>query len=229
MVADRARETRSGVRALQPGGRAGRAGLRRAQRGLRRRAETLARAAQFDEELVLCDLELAPRPAAGRSERTSRESMRRRWGQAPLLARLHAPAAERRGGAAARRAAEPVAEVYRGAEARPARLRAQERLRARAGRGLRRDRLGARRRDRSRRARPGARELRRHALPALQRRDAGRRAGDRARLGAELVEIPIEGAMHAYEKLLAASETVAAPGTGAWRRRTSRREFAATL
>ncbi len=27
--------------------------------------QTLARAAQFDEELVLCDLELAPRPAAG--------------------------------------------------------------------------------------------------------------------------------------------------------------------
>ena len=56
---------------------------------------------------------------------------------------------------------------------------AQERLRARARGGLRRDRLRPGRPGRRRRPRRRARHRRRHALPALQHGDPGRRARDR--------------------------------------------------
>ena len=78
-----------------------------------------------------------------------------------------------------RRAARARGRGLRGAEARAARLRREERLRARRAGALGRHRLGAGRAGRGRRPRRRARHLRRHALPPLQRRDAGRRARDR--------------------------------------------------
>ena len=119
------------------------------------------------------------RPPSGR--RRSPSSSRRAGG------RHRPPARPARGTRAERRACEPHlaeplepdAEVYEALKLGLARLRAQERLRAGAGRGLGRDRLGARRPDRRRRARARAGELRRHALPPLQRGDPGRRPGDR--------------------------------------------------
>ena len=176
----RARETGRGVRALQPGRRPGRARLRRPQRDRRRAAARRSRArAQFDEEL----LRLRPRAARAGGRLRTRGTGRR---STPAGTRRR-PCSPGSTPAAARRASEPQlaeplepeAEVY---EALVLGLRDYvdkngfERV---AGRALGRDRLGAGRPGRRRRARPGARELRRHALPALQRRDAGRRAGDR--------------------------------------------------
>ena len=78
-----------------------------------------------------------------------------------------------------RRAIEPLlaagARGLRGARARHARLRAEERLHRRARRALRRHRLVARRHDRGRRARPRARRRRAHAVALLERRQRHRR------------------------------------------------------
>ena len=108
------------------------------------------------------------------------------------------------------RVAEPLAseeaEVYAALTLGLARLRREERLRARrlvaVSGGIDSALVALIAADAARR--PSGVTVRRHALPPLQRRDPGRRAGDRrATSGAELIEIPIESAMRAYEQLLA--------------------------
>ena len=100
---------------------------------------TLARGAQFAEELVVCDLERAaehraPEPRVGRRADPA---------GAPRCAPVRASRAD---DPALAEPLEPDAEVYEALVLGLARLRAQERLRAGAGRGLGRNRLGARRR-----------------------------------------------------------------------------------
>ena len=129
--------------------------------------ETLARAAQFELELLICDLLL---PAAA-----SRRRQRRGRGGAPAKRRP----ARGPGRGARRRSPRRGARGLRGARPRRPRLRREERLRGRRPRPLGRDRLGPRRPGRRRRGRPRAAPLRRHALPPLQRGDPGRRARDR--------------------------------------------------
>ena len=132
------------------------------------------------------------------------------------------------GGDGPARLEEPLARPRRGlrrARARGPRLHPQERLRAGRGRALGRHRLGPGRADRRRRARPGAAHLRGHALPALQRGDPGRRAGDRRqpRRRADRARRS-RRRWRAYDSILA-EQLVAAR---AWRPRTSRRGSAAT-
>ena len=134
---------------------------------------TIARAAQFEEDLLVCDLDLWP-PVAGRAALPD---------QPPPRARLAAPRRRQRTRSACAAADARRGRDLRGACARAARLRREERLRQRRARPLRRDRLRARRLPRRRRARRRARERRDHALPLLLRRHPGRRAraGRRAR------------------------------------------------
>ena len=220
MVAGAGPRDRGGVRGLQPGRRPGRAGLRRPQRGrLGARARRWLARAQFAEELVVCDLELAAsgRRAAGRG----RARARRRRRRAPPPACSPGSRHPRRAASVEPQLAEPLepdAEVY---EALKLGLRDYvrkngfERVLVAVSGGIDSALVAA---DRRRRARARAGQLRRHALPPLQRRDPGRRAGDRrATSGAELIEIPIEPAMHAYEELLAASgdgTALGRPGPG---------------
>ena len=170
--------------------------------------QTLARAAQFVEELVLCDLELAPRSGGRRaSERTSREVDAQPAGaSAPLLARLEAPPPSGEVEPQLAEPLEPVAEVY---EALKLGLRDYvrkngfERVLVAVSGGIdsalvtviAADALGPER-------------VSCVVMPSPHSSDetqADARAIARA-VGAELVEIPIEAAMHAYEELLAASE-----------------------
>ncbi|HSF01493.1 MAG TPA: NAD+ synthase [Solirubrobacterales bacterium] len=177
--------------------------------------QTLARAAQFVEELVLCDLELAPRPAAG-SERADEPQVDAQpaGASAPLLARLQAPPSS---GEVEPQLAEPleaVAEVY---EALKLGLRDYvfkngfERVLVAVSGGIdsalvtviAADALGPER-------------VSCVVMPSPHSGDetqADARAIARA-VGAELVEIPIEDAMLAYEKLLAASEDGSSPAPG---------------
>ena len=119
---------------------------------------TIARAAQFEEELLVCDVDLerrrrgAParrRPPPGRARAPSAARSRSRR----CRRRAHAAGAAPPRRALARAARAGRGRGVRGADARAARLRRQERLRARRARPLRRDRLGARRLPRRRRAR----------------------------------------------------------------------------
>jgi NAD+ synthase (glutamine-hydrolysing) len=75
--------------------------------------ETVARAAQFDQELVVCDLGLAPNPA-GRSERDADTGLETlpAGARAPVLARLEAPVPEGPVEPRLAQPLEPVAEVY---------------------------------------------------------------------------------------------------------------------
>ena len=190
--------------------------------------ETLARAAQFVEELVLCDLELAPSPAAG-SQRADEPQVDAQpaGATAPLLARLEAPPPSGEVEPQLAEPLEPVAEVY---EALKLGLRDYvrkngfERVLVAVSGGIdsalvtliAADALGPER-------------VSCVVMPSPHSSDetqADARAIARA-VGAELVEIPIEGAMHAYEELLATSGDGAGRGRS-WRRRTSRRESGAT-
>jgi NAD+ synthase (glutamine-hydrolysing) len=176
--------------------------------------QTLARAAQFVEELVLCDLELAPRPATG-SERADepRVDAPPVGAIAPLLARLQAPPPSGEVEPQLAEPLEPVAEVY---EALKLGLRDYvrkngfERVLVAVSGGIDSALVAVIAADAL-----GPERVSCVVMPSPHSSDetqADARAIARA-VGAELVEIPIEGAMHAYEKLLAASEDGAAPGT----------------
>jgi NAD+ synthase (glutamine-hydrolysing) len=176
--------------------------------------QTLARAAQFVEELVLCDLELAPRPATG-SERADEPRVDEPpvGAIAPLLARLQAPPPSGEVEPQLAEPLEPVAEVY---EALKLGLRDYvrkngfERVLVAVSGGIDSALVAVIAADAL-----GPERVSCVVMPSPHSSDetqADARAIARA-VGAELVEIPIEGAMHAYEKLLAASEDGAAPGT----------------
>jgi NAD+ synthase (glutamine-hydrolysing) len=73
--------------------------------------QTVARAAQFVEELVLCDLDLTPSPAAARA-RERRSEARPAGATAPLLARLEPPEPSGEVEPPLADPLDPVAEVY---------------------------------------------------------------------------------------------------------------------
>ena len=153
--------------------------------------ETIARAAQFQEELLVCDVDLDAAAAARLRDPSQRPAARRAERRAALLpplissrshqASAQAPAQSVPIGRAGRAARAGGGRGLRRADARAARLRPQERLRARRARSLGRDRLRARRLPGRRRARPRARQRRDHALALLLRLDPGGRARARRR------------------------------------------------
>ncbi len=165
--------------------------------------ETLARAAQFVEQLVLCDLELAPSPTG--SQRADEPRAQPAGATAPLLARLDAPAPSDAVQPQLADPLEPVAEVY---EALKLGLRDYvrkngfERVLVAVSGGIdsalvtliAADALGPERVSCVVMPSP-------HSSEETQ---ADARGIVRA-VGADLVEIPIETAMRAYEELLAAS------------------------
>ena len=134
---------------------------------------TLARGAQFREELVICDVDLAAAGAARLRDASHRPAARRNPGDVRTLPPLPASAAPaQRAERTGRLRARTAAGTGRGGGLRgplpgAARLRREERLRARRARPLRRHRLGARRLRRRRRARPAARQRDDHALALL--------------------------------------------------------------
>ena len=159
-------------RLLQPGRRPGRARVRRLQpgRGPGRRAGRARRAVRRGADRVRhrpvhgrCGPPARRPPSAGGASaapggrRTLRTSRPPRATRRPPSAAPRQAARARRGG-------------LRGALPRAARLRRQERVRARAARPLGRDRLGAHRVRRGRRARLRAGRVRGDALPPLLRR-----------------------------------------------------------
>ena len=118
-------------------------------------------------------------PPRERAKATARRTRRRATG---VHAGEHQHRGQRRARAGLRRAgrhAGPRGGGLRRAAHRPARLRGEERLRARGDRALRRDRLRAGRARGRGRARPGAGHVRVDALPLLERGHAKRRARDR--------------------------------------------------
>ncbi len=177
--------------------------------------QTLARAAQFVEQLVLCDLELAPSPAAGpRRGEEPRVDPRPAGATAPLLARLDVPALSGEVEPQLADPLEPVAEVY---EALKLGLRDYvrkngfERVLVAVSGGIdsalvtliAADALAPER-------------VSGVVMPSPHSSDetqADARSIVRA-VGAELIEIPIEAAMHTYEELLARSGDGAAPSPG---------------
>ncbi len=177
--------------------------------------QTLARAPQFVEELVLCDLELAPRPAAGAEPADEpRVDAPPVGASAPLLARLHAPPPSGEVEPQLAEPLEPVAEVY---EALKLGLRDYvrkngfERVLVAVSGGIDSALVAVIAADAL-----GPERVSCVVMPSPHSSDetqADARAIARA-MGAELVEIPIEGAMHAYEKLLAASDDGASPAPG---------------
>ena len=143
----------------------------------------------------------------------------------PAAARAPAPPSRR---PPARRAARAGrGRGLRGALPRTARLRREERLRARRARPLRRDRLRARRLPRRRRARRRARRARRSCPPPTPRRRPSRtRASWPPRSASRAFELPIAEPMDAYEATLA--EAVRGPRPPTSPRRTCRPGSAAT-
>ncbi len=173
--------------------------------------QTLARAAQFVEQLVLCDLELAPDPAGARRTSASRGDVQPAGATAPLLARLEAPAPSGELEPQLADPLQPVTEVY---EALKLGLRDYvrkngfERVLVAVSGGIdsalvtliAADALGPER-------------VSCVVMPSPHSSDetqADARALVHA-VGAELVEIPIATAMHVYEELLATSGD--GPGT----------------
>ena len=95
---------------------------------------------------------------------------------------------------------EPDAEVYAALVPRRARLRREERLRARRARPLGRDRLDARGADRRRRARAREGHVRRDAVASAPPRARRRtRASSRRNLGVSTFDLPIAPAMETYD------------------------------
>ena len=135
------------------------------------RARVLARAPQFEEALTVgtVDLQAALHRAAARHAAAAAGAPRAARGAAARAvgaARARGPVAgRRRRGAAAR----PRGRGLRGARARHARLRREERLRPRGHRPLRRDRLDADAARRGRRARHRPRDVRDDAVALLVR------------------------------------------------------------
>jgi NAD+ synthase (glutamine-hydrolysing) len=182
--------------------------------------QTLARASQFVEELLLCDLELAPGPPTGPGQADGpQEAALPAGATAPVLARLEVPRASDAVTPQLADPLEPVAEVY---EALKLGLRDYvrkngfERVLVAVSGGIdsalvtviAADALGAER-------------VSCVVMPSPHSSDETQddaRAIVRA-VGAELVEIPIEGAMRAYDQLLAGSDdgpgpSPAGPGAG---------------
>jgi NAD+ synthase (glutamine-hydrolysing) len=177
--------------------------------------QTLARGVQFDQELVLCDLELEPRPAAGGLLDEDHASPA---GAAParLLARLELAPGGRREPIQPRLAEllGPEAEVYEALKlglADYVRKNGFERVLVAVSGGIdsalvalvATDALGPDR-------------VSCVVMPSPNS-SADTQADARAivaNLGAELIEIPIEPAMRAYRELLAPSSDGAAPGVG---------------
>ncbi len=145
---------------------------------------TIARAAQFREEMLLCEVDLGAAAAARLRDASHRPAARRnraRGEQAGGAAgarreRLRRAGRDRGAAARARRVRGP-----RRAVPGIARLRREERLRPRRAGPLRRDRFGARRLRRRRRPRRGAGQRDDHAFPLLLRLDAAGRARPRRR------------------------------------------------
>ena len=139
--------------------------------------DVIARAPQFAEELLVCDVDVQAAGAARLRDTRARPAARE---MAPAVADLGSFSTEGRSdagrpGRPGRRAARRRRRGLRGARARHARLRDQERLRARRHRALGRDRLDAGRAHRRRRARPRPRDLRDDALAVLVGGHARRR------------------------------------------------------
>jgi NAD+ synthase (glutamine-hydrolysing) len=174
--------------------------------------QTLARASQFVEELLLCDLELAlgPPTGSGQADRPQEDALPA-GATAPLLARLEVPKASDAVKPQLADPLEPVAEVY---EALKLGLRDYvrkngfERVLVAVSGGIdsalvtviAADALGAER-------------VSCVVMPSPHSSDETQedaRAIVRA-VGAELIEIPIESAMRAYDQLLAGSDDGAAP------------------
>ena len=189
--------------------------------------ETVARAAQFVEQLVLCDLASRPQPSrrAARAD-DPRPDARPAGATAPLLARLDAPAPSGEVDPPLADPLDPVAEVY---EALKLGLRDYvrkngfERVLVAVSGGIdsalvtliAADALGPER-------------VVCVVMPSPHSSDetqADARAIVRA-VGAELIEIPIEPAMRCLRG--AAGELGRWRGRLTWRRRTSRRAFGAT-
>ena len=183
--------------------------------------QTLARGSQFAEELVVCDLELVANPAtgwAGPDEPAPGEA-RPAGATAPLLARLEAPAPSGNVESHLAEPLEPDAEVY---EALKLGLRDYvrkngfDRVLVAVSGGIdsalvtliAADALGPERVSCVVMPSP-------HSSQETQA-DARSLVGN---LGADLIEIPIEPAMHAYEELLAATgdgagRSAGGPGAG---------------
>ncbi len=165
--------------------------------------ETLARAAQFVEQLVLCDLELAPSPTG--SQRAEEVRAQPTGATAPVLARLDSPAPSDTVQPQLADPLEPVAEVYEALKlglSDYVRKNGFERVLVAVSGGIdsalvtliAADALGPERVS-------GVVMPSPHSSEETQ---SDARAIVRA-AGANLVEIPIEAAMHAYEQLLATS------------------------
>jgi NAD+ synthase (glutamine-hydrolysing) len=177
--------------------------------------QTLARAAQFVEQLVLCDLELAANADTGPPRADEpRLDAQPPGGTAPLLARLEAPDPSGEVEPQLADPLEPEAEVYGALKLGLrdyVRKNGFERVLVAVSGGIdsalvtliAADALGPER-------------VSCVVMPSPHSSDetqADARAIVRA-VGAELIEIPIESAMHAYEELLAASGDGAAPAPG---------------
>ena len=233
---------------MQPGRRPGRARLRRAQRDrLGPRRDARARSAVRARTSSSATCRLAARPAVARKPEAP--------GQPPSTTparMLGKPRAARArtgelGRAWTGRAARARRRGLRGAQAGPRRLRDEERLRARPGRGLGRDRLGAGGGDRRRRAGARARQRRGDAIPPLEcghpggcpcDRDQPRRRADRDPDRARDADlrrsaapprpmVPLRGSVRARAPSPRASSRPAARAPS-WPPRTSRRGSAAT-
>ncbi len=179
------------------------------------RGETLARGAQFADQLVVCDLRLEARPAI-REPRGEEAGPRSAAAPARLLARVELPEPESRDNAEPRLAdlLEPEAEVYEALKlglGDYVRKNGFERVLVAVSGGIDSalvaliavDALGPRR-------------VSGVVMPSPHS-SAGTQADARAivaNLGAELIEIPIESAMRAYESLLSPSTDGAAPDLG---------------
>ena len=165
--------------------------------------ELVARGAQFDEELIVCDIDPSTaqrvrlrdarhRPAA-RGRRRGPDAGRG-WRRPPRHGATEV------GGPRAK-PLDPDAEVYAALCAGGARLRRQERLPARAARPVGRDRLRAHGLHRGRRAGPRASRLRRDALPPLLRGNpAGRAARSRTTSASSATSCQLEAAMRGLRR-----------------------------
>ena len=197
--------------------------------------EVLARAPQFEEALTLCTID--PRAVAAARLRDTRHRVnvrrQRRDGRDRRAGGLHARERRHRSGRTtrgglrrARRHARARRRDLRRAPHRPARLRREERLRARRDRALGRHRLGARGADRGRRARPRAGHLRVDAVALLERGHASDARTIAENLGVDFREIGIEQRDGRLRR--AAARRLRGPRARTWPRRTSRRASAAT-
>ena len=137
--------------------------------------ELVARAKQFEEDLLVVDLDVR----AAFRKRLLDPRGRPRSTSLPEVAVTEAHLGERRSPARIEPVASAGARGLRGPRARHARLRAQERLLRRAHRALGRGRLRDRRDDRGRRARRRARDRCAHAVALLERSQRHRRRGHR--------------------------------------------------